>query len=180
MGGSQAAYRVRQFWHALTARPDVDQLDFAAQILMPPLFELFQTMQFSEQAHAVKVGLLLKEQGYQELDLLAAALLHDVGKARYPLRLWERVWIVLGQRFAPGFVSHLMREAVDGGKTGAFHRAFLIAEQHPAWGAEIAAQCGASPLVVTLIRRHQDQKLDDLPEDTIRLLSALQAADNEN
>ena len=56
-------------------------------------------MQSSEQAHAVSVYRQLVAQGETSSDLLAAALLHDVGKSLSPLRLWERVLIVLARVF---------------------------------------------------------------------------------
>jgi hypothetical protein len=40
-------------------------------------------------------------------------------------------------------------------------RAFVVAERHPGWGAEMVAEAGASRMVVALIRRHQDD-LDGL------------------
>jgi len=118
--------------------------------------------------------------GEEQPDLLAAALLHDVGKSDHPLHIWERVVIVLGKAFFPGQV----RRWGQGEPTG-WRRPFVVAEQHPAWGADMAAEAGASPTTATLIRHHQDLLVasgsqDTPPSPITLLLLPLQALDNEN
>ncbi|MDH5505733.1 MAG: HD domain-containing protein [Anaerolineae bacterium] len=178
MNISRSVYRVRQFWLALVGKPQPGQLDQAGQLLSPQQFELFQKMQASEQAHALHVLQQLQAQGHQEPDLLAAALLHDVGKVQSPLRIWQRVLIVLSTAIAPRWVLHWGRGAARG-----WRRPFVVAAQHPQWGAQMAAQAGLSALAVRLILRHQERLPADAPaahdiED--RLLRKLQAADNES
>jgi hypothetical protein len=175
-------YRVRQFWHALTGVPAQEDLDQARQVLSPSLMALFLNLQPSEQAHSLGIYRQLLQQEEADQDLLVAALLHDVGKIRYPLRLWERVAIVLGKAWFPERVKAWGQAAPCGWK-----RPFVVAERHPAWGAELAAQAGASPMVVSLIQRHQDvpgpgsvthSEESALIED--RLLICLQSLDNES
>ena len=142
---------------------------------------LFLCLQPSEQAHSLWIYRRLIQQNDVDPDLLAAALLHDVGKICYPLHLWERVAIVLGKAWFLERVKGWGRAAPRGWK-----RPFVVAEQHPAWGAELAAQADASPLAVALIRRHQDV-IDPVPMPPSgenvsleeRLLSRLQSLDNE-
>ena len=144
-------YRIRQFREALTAFPAPEELARVQQVLSPPLMELFLGLQAPDQAHSLKVFHLLSELGQLNADLLAAALLHDVGKSRYRLHLWERVLIVLGKAFFPSKVKTWGQSQPRG-----WRRPFVIAEQHPYWGAEMAIQAGASNLTASLIRRHQD------------------------
>ena len=183
-------YRMRQFWLALNAAPDVQDLAAAAEVLSPAQMAMFQQMQSSEQAHSLWIFRQLRQRpAEQDLeaqhDLLVAALLHDVGKSRHPLRLWERVAIVLGKAFFPQQVHQWGLQSPVGWK-----RPFVIATQHPAWGAEMAAQAGASPLAVMLVRRHQDDLdtvvageepvLEDQNERVLfRLLRLLQRFDEE-
>jgi hypothetical protein len=150
-------------------------LTWVKEILTPPQFELFQQMQFSEQAHAIQVCADLQAQGYQEHDLLTAALLHDIGKIQSPLRVWERVWIVLGKKIFPRQVAQWGR-----GEAKGWRKAFVVAEKHPAWGAALAEERGASPLTVKLIRLHQDAAGEGLTEKEKALLTALQRVDDQN
>ena len=80
-----------------------------------------------------------------------AALLHDVGKSLHTLHLWERIVIVLGKTIYPQGVK-----AWGQGEPQGFLRPFVISDKHPDWGAEMAAQAGASQLTVSIIRRHQE------------------------
>ncbi len=144
-------YRVRQFWQALTAVPNPEDVETARGLLTPSLMTLFLGMQPSEQAHSLRILQQLRQQGESDPDLLAAALLHDLGKSCHPLSIWERTLIVLGKAF-------FSRQAGQWGKgePRGWRRAFVVAAQHPAWGAEMAVQAGASPLTAALIRRHQE------------------------
>jgi len=168
----RVSYRVRQFWRALTATPGPEDLYQARQVLSNDLWALFQRLQASEQAHSLWIFRRLLEQNEADPDLLAAALLHDVGKSRLPLRLWERVAIVVGKKFCPGKATRWGR-----GEPRGWRRPFVIAEQHAAWGAEMAARAGASPMTVTLIRRHQDTHLQAAPEaDSVNLTNLRQVS----
>jgi putative nucleotidyltransferase with HDIG domain len=109
-------------------------------------------MQPSEIRHSLEITRRLIASGEAESDLLAAALLHDVGKSRSPLNLWERAIVVLAKRLIPGaFQRWGASEEMRG-----FKRIFVVAEQHAAWGAEMAAAAGASKLTARLIRQHQE------------------------
>jgi putative nucleotidyltransferase with HDIG domain len=114
------------------------------------LVALFARFQPGEQAHSLKVYRALLALGETDPNLLAGALLHDIGKIRYPLHLWERAVIVLAKAIAPGRARRWGLAPLRW-----WNRAFVIAEQHPAWGAELAAGAGAPPMVIELIHRHQ-------------------------
>jgi len=169
----RGAYRARQFWLALWARPRPEQLEFARQNLTSAQFELFQQLQPSEIVHAISVCRQLKVRGHDHPDLLAAALLHDIGKVKHPLRLWERVAVVLGDKFFPRLAARWSAGAPKG-----LRRPFVIAAKHPAWGAEMARDVGASPLTIAMIRHHQDADPGELGSKERSFLSALQAVDN--
>ncbi len=167
---SRLSYRSRQFWRALLGpkTPVADSL--LLRHLSAAQVGLFRRMQPSEQAHAFHVYERLTAAGHTDPDLLTAALLHDVGKVLVPLSLLDRVVIVLGKRFFP----RRARRWSEGTPTR-LRRPFVVAAQHPAWGADLASAAGASPRTVDLISRHQD-----VPSAGDLLLAALQAADNEN
>jgi hypothetical protein len=174
-------YRAHQFWLALSAKPDPAGLEAARGVLTLVQMALFIAMPPSEQRHALKVLQKLLRQGESHPDLLVAALLHDVGKQRHPLHLLERVVIVLGQKLFPQKARHWGAEPPDGlHSLPAWQRPFVVAAQHPAWGAQMACEAGVSRLGQALIRRHQEQAGGDSRTLEDILLSKLQAVDDES
>jgi hypothetical protein len=168
---SRIRYRIDQFRRVLHPSLDAVPVDILRDHLNPAQLTLFLRMQPSERAHAFQVFQELQEAGYKQPELLAAALLHDVGKILYPLLVWERVAIVLGYKFFPRLARRLGR-----GKPRGLRRPFVIATQHPAWGADLVAQTGAGQRTLDLIRHHQDKdKRSEIP-----LLGALQDMDDSN
>ena len=165
-------YRIGQFCWALGEVPDPEALARAEELLSTALFDLFTQLQLSEQAHALRIFERLQKQGFSQPDLLAAALLHDVGKALYPLRPWERTVGVLAKRFFPNRIRKWGQ-----GKPGGFRSGIVVAEQHARWGAEMAQSAGATELVVRLIASHQDQTATKLSEEERVLLNALKMVD---
>lgn len=171
----QLTYRAVQFIRALRARPDLVETEQLRPYLSAAQITLFRQMQASEQAHACAVLHQLLENGQDHPDLMAAALLHDVGKSIYPLRLWERVLIVVVTKIWPDLAKHLGRSAPR-----LCTRPFIVAEQHAGWGAALASRVGVSPLGSAIIRRHQEP-IDTSPESLEdSLLLSLQTADNNN
>lgn len=170
-GAGGARYRVWQFWQRLTRRLSSNELTEVRAALTPSLYELFCRMSPSEQYHACAVRQTLVEQGYSDSNLLAAALLHDVGKSRMPLAMWERIVSVVGCKW-------FKRQAAAWGQMtetpSLWARPFVVALHHPAWGADMVATAGGSPKTVALIRHHQSKssELEGLP--------MLQSADNAN
>ena len=171
-----ARYRLGQFWRLLTARG----LSAAAQtavtaVLTPAQQQLFARFTAGDQWHSYQVWQTLRAAGHAQPDLQAAALLHDVGKTRAPLTIWERSLIVLAQKLLPGKMAEWGQ-----GEARGWRRPFVVKAQHPAWGADMAAQAGSSPLAVALIRRHQDVVTETAVTETDRLLHLLQWADDQN
>ena len=171
-------YRGGQFWRH--TRGTVVEQAAVRNVLTPKQMALFLRMQKGEQAHSLEVLRRLSRQGETDPDLQVAALLHDIGKIRFPLRLWERVWIVLARKALPGRFQKW--GASQGELSGLpwWQRACAVAEQHPAWGAELAQSVGCSKRTVALIRRHQDKGPFDLQDGEDRLLARLQAVDDQS
>lgn len=173
-------YRARQFQHALTATPAPQDCQEIEIFLPPALLILFKAMKPDEQAHSISIYHSIKEKGIADPDLLVAALLHDAGKNRLPLRLWERVYIVLAKALAPDLVENCGQAAVPG-RLPFWQRALAVAVQHPEWGAQMADDAGASNLTIDLIRCHQVKepaKHPEIPEHEVELLVILQSCDN--
>jgi putative nucleotidyltransferase with HDIG domain len=166
-------HRAWQFLQALTARPltGTEQREVAA-ILSPAQQALFWQMSTTDQRHSLNVVRTLIAMGATSGDLLVAALLHDVGKSRHHLYLWERVMVVVIRTFGSAAASRWGNEHSNG-----WRRPFVIYRQHPYWGAEMALAAGCSPLTVELIRDHHDR--DEARGDS-KLLRVLQQADSVN
>jgi predicted hydrolase (HD superfamily) len=167
-------YRIWQGVRALFAWTRPLDLAPAEALLSPALLALFKRMRRSEQLHSLGVLETLRARGHDHPDLLVAGLLHDVGKSRAPIGLVGRTLVVLVRAFLPGRYWQWAR-----GKANGWRRAFVVAEAHPAWGAEMVSEAGASALVVALVRRHQE-KIGETGTEEERLLAALQAADAAN
>jgi hypothetical protein len=173
MNLKRTIYRTNQFWSDLKAAPDSADLDQARLILNPDEFELFLHLQPAEQAHALKVLHKVQANGGYEPALLKAALLHDIGKTRAALHRWERVLVVLVKAVFPAHAAQW-----GDGEARGWRKPFAVANQHPAWGADLASRAGASPLVVTLIRRHQETLLGEPRSVEEHYLQTLQQADD--
>jgi hypothetical protein len=175
-------YRVGQFLRALTARVPGGEVEQAMRVLTPEAQGLFRRQATQDQRHALAVYRTLYQAGHTDPELLAAALLHDVGKAAAQLPAWQRAIIVLLDRFAPRLLARLsqgepQRYALS--RLGSWCYAFVVHARHPEAGARWAQEAGCSPLTVALIRRHQD-RLTSFEIEGDQLLTALQAADSLN
>jgi hypothetical protein len=158
--------RIRQGLRAMTAFMRPVDYEAVGEVLTPELLALFKRMRASEQQHCLRVMDALRREGQDDPDLLTAALLHDVGKTRYPLTLFGRTSAVLITRFAPR-----LAERWSEGEPRGWRRPLVIARCHPA---------GASERAANLARRHQSEIVIGSPaskED--RLLALLIAADRE-
>ncbi|MBT3241052.1 MAG: HD domain-containing protein [Chloroflexi bacterium] len=175
MSRSKISYRINQFLLALLAKPGKKDLVFVSSILNSEQFGLFKKFQASEQFHAIAVCRQILEQVDNDEDLLTAALLHDIGKIRYPLNIFDRIMIVLGNKLFPNQIKIWGKNEPKG-----FFKAFVVSEMHPKWGAEMVKKTNASPMVLSLILRHQDNiiKFENSEED--QFLKVLQYCDNNN
>ena len=153
-------YRVRQFWQAITAAPGREP----PCALPPGLAELYRGMPRADRAHGLRTYQRLVAEGQVPAAVAAAALLHDVGKARAGVRLWHRVAHVLAGGRPAGWLAR--QPGVAG----------LMA--HAALGAELLAAAGAGAETVALVRHHHDDPAWlGWPAAQRALLEALQRAD---
>ncbi|GCE18434.1 hypothetical protein KDK_22340 [Dictyobacter kobayashii] len=119
-------------------------------------YALFRTMTVADQQHSLRVCRGLQERGCREPDMLAAALLHDVGKAEGRVPFWTRPTIVLGKRLTPALLqsSVLPPEQIEGSQCARWRRSLSYAWYHAEVGALLAAAAGLSERSVLYIRTH--------------------------
>ncbi len=169
-------YRLEQFLRALTARQAISEqrIEQLRRVLGPKAWAIFVRQAPQDQRHALAVYETVCNQGHTNNDLLAAALLHDIGKAATQLRAWQRGVFVLAERLAPRVWDLITRDPGDG-----WRRPLARYAKHAEIGARWAEEAGASPLTVRLIRRHEDA-LETCQTEEDQLLAVLQAADSMN
>ena len=147
-------YRAQQFFGGVLARVSDEDRREADAVLNPPAREWFHSLPRDLQWHGVQVMHDLQRAGVDRSNVLAAALLHDAGKAEGPNGPLVRTLIVLARRLAPGWSAR--HQEIDYREARGIDRALAIACQHPAIASEKAAACGCDPVTIDLIRHHQD------------------------
>ena len=155
-------YRTRQFFGSFRPRFRDGERAEAAALLGDRLWPLFESMNARDQRHSIDTFRLLKAQACVDVELLSAALLHDVGKGRLAgarVRLWHRVVYVLLAASAPPMLRRLTNGR--GGLANLHH--------HSERGAVVAEALGVGPAAVEMIRRHHE---DDIADERLVMLRA--------
>jgi hypothetical protein len=139
--------RIRRTWaylHASVAPQERAALDgwlTAAQVA------LFDAMPVADRRHGLDVVADLRAAGSQDVDLLAAGLLHDCGKGPR-VRLVHRVAWSLGQRYG----AWIWRVA---GHAPSFRTGLARMRDHATRSAELASEAGCTAETVELIRNQE-------------------------
>lgn len=149
-------YRLGQGFQQLGFVAPLNEADYAevARWLPPSALPLFRRMSTPEQQHALRVCRGLYATGCHEEDLLAAALLHDVGKSEGRVPFWTRPTIVLGKRLFPRQLKRLAAFPETKQTLPRWQRSLGYAWWHAEIGANLAEQAGLSPRAVVYIRTH--------------------------
>ena len=163
----QLAHLARRFFGALDPRgPSEEDEAWVAGLLGEGEHELWARMSGPDRRHAVGVARAVAgtNEGAQPW-VLAAALLHDVGKATSGLRTFGRV------------VATVAAEVGGRERVTAWDSAIGRYLRHDVDGARLLQQAGSDPLTVAWTREHH------LPEDRWTLdpavARALKAADDD-
>jgi hypothetical protein len=169
--------RIQQGIRALLASFTPLEIELARRWLSPAELQLFLNMGRSEQLHSLNVLRdVLVQAADTPHDLAVAALLHDAGKGRYRLAVWQKTFSVLLRRLHPRLEQRLRAE-----DRLTFWRApFVVRYHHPRWSAQMLREAGSSDRVVWLAEHHADnpQRWRDHPD--YPLLLRLIAADDLN
>lgn len=169
--------RVQQGFRALLAFATPLDMGLAQQYLSQEELNAFQQMSRAEQLHSLNVLRdVLAQSDTTPHALAVVALLHDVGKSRYHLAVWQKTIAVLVKAFMPQFASYLTRD-----DTLNFWRApFTVRKYHPQWGAEILYACQSDDVAIWLTEHHQENAILHIDHPNYQLLCRLQEADDGN
>lgn len=140
----------RRFFGAVAARVDETELAGLSRYLSPGEQALFRCMTAADQRHSLDLCQRLARDGHVDRDLLASALLHDVGKSIGPLPLPHRVLFSLLRLVSPAAARYLA--AAD---QPPWRRPWYLAAHHATLGADLAERAGSNPVVVQLVRGHE-------------------------
>lgn len=174
--GYRITYRTWQFWKVIIARPISKEAEAEVQaVLSDEQMKLFLRQSPAGQQHGYRVMRRLLDNERQDQELLAAALLHDVGKLHMKSKWWDRPVVVLAQAIYPRGVEEWGKRDGSG-----WRRPFVIKARHAEWGADYAAAAACTPLTVELIRRHQDPIHNKASDSDSELLLLLQWSDDRS
>jgi hypothetical protein len=148
------AYRLWQVRQQLgfVASLTADERREVARWLPSSAYALFTGMSPADQRHSLRVCLGLQARGCRDPQMLAAALLHDVGKSRGRVPFWTRPLIVIGKRCCPRLLQQVAiypRYDLPG-----WRRALGYAWRHAEIGADMATAAGLPERAVLYIRTH--------------------------
>jgi hypothetical protein len=164
---ASAAHLARRFAGSLRpGGPPAGDVAWVHELLLPGELELWSSMPGPDRRHSVGVGRRVVDAVPDApRSVLAAALLHDVGKTRVGLRTPGRVVATL-----VGLARGRDAAATGDGRIARYLR-------HDASGAELLEEAGSDPVTVAWTREHH------LPPDRWSVprpwADALKAADDD-
>jgi len=142
---TRVRYRAWQLWRALTGRIDGHDRAYAKTILTDAEYRLYRAMPPYDQRHTMDVALLMGVLGVNDTELLAMALLHDIGKVSdtgRPLGLGWYGLVVLLRPF-PAVHDWFVR----------WCEPVRRHQQHERRSVLLAQKGGARPTIVSWLRR---------------------------
>ena len=170
-----AINRIEQGIRALFAFATPVDLHLAKQYLSFKELEAFQEMSRADQLHSLNVlRAVLNQREAVPRPLAVAALMHDVGKCRYHLAVWQKTLAVLVKRLTPPLADRLGREE----NLSIWRAPFVVRSHHAKWSAEILRACCADAAAVWLVEHHQADILALYDHEQAGLLRCLQRADD--
>jgi hypothetical protein len=150
---ARATHLAKRFFGSLVPRgPNKADAEWAAAQLNSTELELWRQMPRTDRRHSVGVARRVEHALGDEATrpVLAAALLHDVGKLDANLGVYGRVIATI----SGAVVRHDEDTIRDWTRTRGFTRRVGLYLQHPRLGGDMLALAGSDPLTVAWTREH--------------------------
>ena len=157
----------RFFGSLLPGGPPERQRAWVESVLSDQEYVLWIRMYGPDRRHSARMAREVEARlGDQaEEQVLAAALLHDVGKIEAGLRTWGRVVATLSAKVAGRDTASLWV------RSRGFTRNVGLYLQHPDIGGDMLAMAGSNPLTVAWAREHHLPEEEwTVPVDVARVL----------
>lgn len=148
------------------ARVEPAEEEDARGVLGERAWPLFAAMPVADRRHALDVVTRLRAGGWDDQDLLTAALLHDAAKG-HRMRLWHRIGGVLLGAISPSLLARLASE-----NPRSWRHPFHLHLHHDRLSADFAEAAGCSPRSVAFLRGTASGSGD------VQLAHALKVADD--
>jgi len=164
---------VRRFWGSLSRRePSAPDIEWVEAQLSRAELELWARMPVADRRHALGVARRLESALGDDATrpVLAAGLLHDVGKVESGLSTYGRVIATLSVATAG------RATAAAWGETNGVTRRVGLYARHESLGADMLELAGSDPVTVDLLRQHSWDDADRTVD--AHLSAALRAADD--
>lgn len=149
-------HRIKQFYWDITSEfKDID-IKFIDKYLNNLEKELFNSLNKAEQHHCIRVAKLaieeyLKLEEVNDLDMLIKiCLLHDVGKIGSRLNIFDRVFLVLGDKVTGGNLKKYTNI-----------KKINIYYNHPKIGAQKLKALGYDDEFIYIIQNHHKKDIKD-------------------
>jgi hypothetical protein len=169
-----ASHLIQRFFGSLRpGGPGAADASWAEEQLLPTELELWRRMGNADRRHAAGVARRVeRELGHRATrPVLAAALLHDVGKTVASLNTYGRVIATLSAAVAG------RDHAVAWSETQGFTRRVGLYLEHPRLGGDLLELAGSEPLTSSWAREHHlPAEQWSVPAD---IGAALKAADDD-
>jgi len=150
---AKLVHLVKRFFGSVVPRgPKPDDADWARSLLSPGETDLWNQLPRADRRHAAAVARRVEATlgEHATRPVLAAALLHDVGKLDANLGVYGRVVATL----SGAVVRHDPEVIRDWTRTRGFTRRVGLYLQHPRLGGDMLELAGSDPLTVAWTRQH--------------------------
>ena len=164
------AHLVRRFFGSLRpGGPSSRNTQWVESVLSPSELALWRRMSGPDRRHSAQVARAVQQSLGTEAptEVLAAALLHDVGKIHSHLRTFGRVVATLTIKTAG------RDEVASWSQVGGIHRRIALYQNHPAIGGDDLELAGSHPLTTAWTREHHREASEwSVPREYATVLDA--------